>query len=145
NEKGFVFFTNYASDKGNEIESNPNVCLLFFWSELQRQVRIDGRASRISPWESEEYFKTRPPGSKIGAHASPQSKVIPNRGFIEERFSEIEKKFAGKDIPRPENWGGYLVVPNTFEFWQGRESRLHDRFRFLLTAQGSWQVDRLAP
>lgn len=143
-EKGFIFFTNYNSSKGAQIEENPFVCLLFFWKELERQVRIEGTISKVTAEESDAYFFSRPEGSRIGAWASPQSKVIAGREVIEENVQELEKSFAGKEIDRPAFWGGYLVKPVRVEFWQGRSSRLHDRFQYTLN-EGSWKIERLAP
>ena len=143
-ERGFVFFTNYNSAKGNDLAENPFASLLFFWKELERQVRIDGTVEKIAAQESDTYFHSRPEGSQIGAWASPQSAVIENRQFLEHRFETYQKQFALKEIPRPEHWGGYLVKPSSMEFWQGRSSRLHDRI--LYTAKnGSWIRERLAP
>ena len=143
-EKGFVFFTNYNSNKGKQIAENPFVCLVFFWKELERQVRIEGTISRVSAEESDAYFGSRPVGSRIGAWASPQSKVIPKRQVIEENVVELEKSFGGKEIDRPPFWGGYRVKPLVVEFWQGRSSRLHDRFQYTLE-EGGWKIERLAP
>lgn len=143
-EKGFVFFTNYNSNKGKQIAENPFVCLVFFWKELERQVRIEGTISRVSAEESDAYFVSRPVGSRIGAWASPQSKVIAKRQVIEENVVELEKSFGGKEIDRPAFWGGYLVKPVLIEFWQGRSSRLHDRFQYTLE-EGGWKIERLAP
>lgn len=143
-EKGFVFFTNYKSQKGIEISENPNVALVFSWLELQRQIRIEGVTSMISQKDSEEYFKTRPRGSKIGALASPQSRPI-ERKDLEHSFQLIENQFfQSDDIPMPEHWGGYLVKPFRIEFWQGRRSRLHDRINYTLV-EGNWKLERLAP
>jgi pyridoxamine 5'-phosphate oxidase len=143
-EKGFVFFTNYKSQKGTEISDNPHVALVFSWLELQRQIRIEGVASMISQKDSEEYFKTRPRGSKIGALASPQSRPI-ERKDLEHSFQMIENQFLqSDDIPMPEYWGGYLVKPVRIEFWQGRRSRLHDRINYSLV-EGNWKLERLAP
>jgi len=143
-EKGFVFFTNYRSQKGEEISQNPNVALVFSWLELQRQIRIEGVASMISQKDSEDYFKTRPRGSKIGALASPQSRAI-DRKDLEHSFQMIENQFfQSEDIPKPEHWGGYLVRPSRIEFWQGRRSRLHDRINYSLE-EGKWKIERLAP
>lgn len=143
-ENGFTFFTNYLSQKGRSLEQFPKAVLLFFWPELQRQVRITGNVSKVSQDISENYFSTRPRGSQIGAWASEQSKVVPSREYLENNFREIEKKFDGKEVPLPENWGGYILKPTRFEFWQGRESRLHDRIVFELGGDG-WQISRLAP
>lgn len=142
--EGLVFFTNYQSDKGEQIKENNQVALTFFWPELERQVRIEGTAKQIHPEKSDEYFYSRPIGSQIGAHVSPQSKVIVNRKFLEDRVREFEKLFSEQPLLRPEHWGGYVVNPHLFEFWQGRSSRLHDRFLF--TCKGSiWQIERIAP
>ena len=141
----FIFFTNYQSHKGKEIESNPACALTFFWQELERQVRIEGIASRIDKNRSDEYFQSRPRESQIGAWASPQSSVIANRRILEERVKEIEKRFAGQAIlPKPKQWGGYRVEPHSIEFWQGRVSRLHDRILYVKNDQG-WTISRLAP
>jgi len=141
---GFVFFTNLQSEKGQAIAADNRVSLLFFWSELQRQVRITGSAERVSDAEADEYFRTRPVNSRLGAWASEQSQVIPSRRHLEHRFFDYEKEFAHQEIPRPHYWGGYRVVPLKMEFWQGRENRLHDRFLFLLQG-GQWTISRLAP
>ena len=143
--RGFIFFTNYNSAKGNELEENPKASLLFFWKELERQIRIDGTVEKISALESDIYFKSRPAGSRIGAWASPQSTVIENRKVIEENFLKYEEQFGTENIPRPEHWGGYLVKPNKLEFWQGRSSRLHDRIQYTLQTDGNWKRERLAP
>ena len=143
--RGFIFFTNYNSAKGNELEENPKASLLFFWKELERQIRIDGIVEKISALESDIYFKSRPAGSRIGAWASPQSTVIENRKVIEENFLKYEEQFGTENIPRPEHWGGYLVKPNKLEFWQGRSSRLHDRIQYTLQTDGNWKRERLAP
>jgi len=142
--EGPVFFTNYQSDKGEQIKENNKVALSFFWPELERQVRIEGTAAQIHPEQSDEYFYSRPIGSQIGAHVSPQSKVIVNRMFLEDRVREFEKLFSEQPLLRPEHWGGYVVKPHLFEFWQGRSSRLHDRFLFSRKDTG-WQIERLAP
>lgn len=144
NDDGFVFYTNYNSRKGKEITANPFVALLFFWREMERQVRIEGKVSKIGDEESNNYFNSRPVESRIGAWTSPQSEVIPNRNFLEERERELENKFKGKDIPRPDFWGGFIVVPERIEFWQGRHGRLHDRL--LYTRKNNlWKIERLAP
>jgi pyridoxamine 5'-phosphate oxidase len=141
---GFVFFTSFESRKGAELEANPEVSALFWWTELERQVRIEGRAQRVSNAESDEYFATRPLGSRLGAWASPQSEPLPGRAALEARLGEVTARF-GEQPPRPANWGGYRIVPDTFEFWQGRENRLHDRITYRLSAGGSWAIGRLGP
>lgn len=143
-EDGFVFFTNYASKKGEQLAENPQASMVFFWPELQRQVRIDGVVSKVSAEESTAYFHSRPTGSQIGAMASPQSTVIPNREVLEERVEELKATYAEKEIPRPEHWGGYLLKPDHIEFWQGRPSRLHDRITYT-SVNGIWTINRLAP
>lgn len=142
---GFVFFTNYLSHKGKELEENPQACLVFFWKELERQVRIEGSVEKISEQESDNYFQSRPRGSRIGAWASPQSTVIPDREFIEKNSSDVEVKYADEAVPRPPHWGGYLVRPECVEFWQGRSNRLHDRIRYRKIETGNWAIERLAP
>ncbi|WP_256006605.1 pyridoxamine 5'-phosphate oxidase [Pedobacter deserti] len=144
NEEGFVFFTNYESKKGQELLENPQAALVFFWAELERQVRIEGVVTRVSGELSDEYFHSRPAGSQIGALASPQSKVISGRTELEQRVAELGEQYRDTMIPRPEHWGGYLVEPTRIEFWQGRPSRLHDRIVYELT-NGSWIMNRLAP
>lgn len=144
-ERGFIFFTNYQSHKGREMEQNPRASLVFFWKELERQVRIEGMVERIPEKESEDYFQSRPEGSRIGAWASPQSSVIDNREVIESNVKELEKKFSDGVIPRPEHWGGYVVRPANIEFWQGRSSRLHDRVKYVHQLGNKWQMLRLAP
>ena len=142
-EKGFSFFTNYSSRKSQEIEVNPNVCMNFFWPEMERQVRINGSISRLSEQESDDYFNSRPYESRIGAWCSPQSQVIESREVLEIKIQELIKKYPD-EVPRPENLGGYTIVPNEIEFWQGRASRLHDRF--LYNKEGEhWTINRLAP
>jgi pyridoxamine 5'-phosphate oxidase len=140
---GFVFFTNYASQKGKQIEENPKVGLLLFWKELERQIRIEGTCQKITESESDAYFNSRPTGSRIGAIVSPQSNVIPNREFLENLVSEWSLK-PESSLKRPEHWGGYLVKPHRFEFWQGRSSRLHDRFEYAWMSN-QWKINRLAP
>lgn len=143
-ENGFVFFTNYNSRKGKEIEKNPFASFTFFWPELERQVRIEGRLKKVDSAVSDAYFGSRPRGSQIGAWASPQSDEIPNRGIIEKRERDYLEKFEGKEIPRPGHWGGYELIPDLLEFWQGRQSRLHDRIVYQLE-NGKWNKKRLAP
>jgi pyridoxamine 5'-phosphate oxidase len=143
-EKGFVFFTNYESRKGKELEQNPFASLLFFWPELERQVRIEGRAERISRAESMAYYFSRPVNSRLGAWASMQSAVIESRRLLEKKWEEMKARFEGKEIPLPDFWGGYRIVPDAFEFWQGRESRLHDRIAYKKSENG-WKIVRLSP
>lgn len=143
-ENGFVFFTNYQSHKGIEIEQNKAVAINFFWAELERQVRIEGEIEKVSEAESVEYFHSRPVGSQIGAWVSEQSKVIPNRQVLEEKQVELENKFKDSIIPKPPHWGGYRVKPNSIEFWQGRPSRLHDRLLFTKVGD-DWKIERLSP
>lgn len=143
-EDGFRFFTNYLSAKGKELKRNPYAALVFFWPDLERQVRIEGIVEKLDKETSDEYFITRPVASQIGAVASPQSQIIPDRKFLEEKFDELKSKSEGKTIPKPAHWGGYIVKPTRIEFWQGRRSRLHDRINFELV-KGSWVKTRLAP
>jgi pyridoxamine 5'-phosphate oxidase len=142
---GFVFFTNYLSRKGAELLANPLACLLFYWGELNRQVRVEGSISKVSTEESDLYFQTRPRGSQIGAHASAQSSVIANREELERDIARLEALFKTCEVPRPEHWGGYRLEPKEIEFWQGRESRLHDRLVYKLQPKGDWKIIRLAP
>jgi len=144
-EKGLVFFTNYESRKGNEIAGNSFAALLFYWGELERQVRVEGSLTRASAEESDEYFSSRPRESQIGAVTSPQSKVVTNRAELERMFAENERRFRDQPVPRPPNWGGYILKPARFEFWQGREARLHDRIEYIRENGGSWKIRRLAP
>ena len=144
-ENGFVFFTNYNSYKGQDLLENPRACLVFFWKELERQVRITGLVQKVKPAESDEYFMSRPAGSRIGAWVSPQSQVIRDRQWLDENEKEQLRKFEGKEITRPDHWGGYRVNPITIEFWQGRSNRLHDRIQYSLDEKGEWKVERLAP
>ena len=142
-DRGFVFYTNYLSRKANELDENLRACLLFYWSSFWRQVRIEGTVEKVSAEESEEYFQSRPLGSKLGAWASNQSLVINGRESLEARFAEFQERF-GEDVPRPPHWGGYRLTPYQFEFWQGRPGRLHDRLEYF-RADGAWRLRRLAP
>jgi len=142
-ERGFTFFTNYASRKGDELAANPRAALLFFWQPLERQVRIEGTVERVSPEESDQYFHSRPVGSRIGAWASQQSRPV-TRDTLEAREREFRAQY-GEQPPRPPHWGGYRLAPTAFEFWQGRPSRLHDRLRYLPDGRSGWQIDRLSP
>ncbi len=144
-EKGFIFFTNYQSHKGKELAENPNACMVFFWKELERQIRIEGAIEKISAEESDQYFFSRPTGSQVGAWASPQSDVINSRDFIEENVKKYETQFSTSPITRPSHWGGYRLKPGLIEFWQGRSSRLHDRLQYTLQENGEWKMERLAP
>ena len=143
-KNGFVFFTNYNSQKGQDIAANPKACLLFFWKELERQVRIDGSIEKVSAEDSEIYFKSRPVGSRIGAWCSPQSSVIADRSILDKNVAHYTNKFNAQEVPRPDHWGGYIVKPIAIEFWQGRSSRLHDRLRYTAKPEG-WKLERLAP
>jgi pyridoxamine 5'-phosphate oxidase len=145
NENGFIFYTNYESHKSADIKKNPNVSLVFFWKELERQVRIEGTATKVSAEESDAYFNSRPEQSRIGAWASPQSNVIDSREALEREEASYKLKFTGTTIPRPPHWGGYIIKPTCIEFWQGRPGRLHDRICYTLTESGSWKKVRLAP
>ncbi len=144
-DNGFIFFTNYNSHKSAEIKENPNACLVFFWKELERQVRITGGIEQISEKESDEYFYSRPLISRIGAWASDQSTVIDSRESLEEKFKTLEQTYSNKEIPRPPHWGGYRVIPSQIEFWQGRSGRLHDRIEYTLEESDSWTFKRLSP
>ncbi len=142
--RGFVFYTNYRSRKGREVAKNARASLLFYWGSLGHQVRIDGRIVKVPPRESDEYFATRPRGSQLSAWASPQSEVTADRAALEQRFTAAAAKYAGR-VPRPPYWGGYRLIPEAIEFWQGREDRLHDRLRYRRTRNGRWLIERLAP
>ncbi|WP_242131805.1 pyridoxamine 5'-phosphate oxidase [Aestuariivivens marinum] len=143
--EGFIFYTNYNSEKGKAIEANPNVCLSFFWHGAERQIIIKGQAEKISENLSDGYFESRPRGSQLGAIVSNQSEIIENRDVLENELKALEKAYKGKDIPRPNHWGGYLVRPVELEFWQGRPNRLHDRIRYKLRDDYNWQINRLSP
>lgn len=143
--EGFIFYTNYTSEKGKAITQNPNVSLSFFWHGAERQIIIKGKAEKIAKNLSDGYFESRPRGSQLGALASNQSEVVKDRGFLEQKLLELENKFKGKEIPRPNTWGGYIVKPVEIEFWQGRPNRLHDRIRYTLQSDYSWLIDRLSP
>lgn len=144
-EKGLVFFTNYGSRKAHHIAGNPGVCLLFPWITLERQVIVQGKAEKISAAESLKYFATRPRDSQIGAWVSNQSEIVSSRKLLIQKLEEIKTKFKGGEVPLPSFWGGYRVVPSTFEFWQGGSARIHDRFLYTRQQDGTWQIDRLAP
>jgi len=141
---GFSFFTNFDSDKGTDLAANPRAALVFPWHDLQRQVRVTGPVELLSERDADEYFAGRPHGAQVGAWASPQSEVIPDRAFLEARAAQFEERFGHDAVPRPPRWGGYRVVPGSLEFWQGRADRLHDRIRYLRTG-GGWTIERLAP
>jgi pyridoxamine 5'-phosphate oxidase len=144
-ERGFVFFTDYRSRKGGELEANPRAALVFYWGELERQVRITGGVVPTSREESEEYFRSRPLGSRLGAWASHQSRVIPGRTVLEQDLRDVEERFGDGEVPLPPHWGGYRLVPDAIEFWQGRASRLHDRIRYTREVGKRWRVERLSP
>jgi len=144
-EDGFVFFTNYNSFKGKQLIENPKACLVFFWKELERQVRITGIVQKTNASASDDYFSSRPIASQIGAAVSPQSTTIESREWLESRFAELELQVAESGVPRPEHWGGFIIKPVIIEFWQGRPSRLHDRIEYSLQENGEWKIERLAP
>jgi pyridoxamine 5'-phosphate oxidase len=144
-EKGFIFFTNYNSFKGQQLSENPKACLLFFWKELERQVRITGIVEKLGSEESNVYFQSRPRASQVGAVASPQSQVIESRQWLDEKYKEAFQQFENTAVQRPSHWGGYLVTPVIMEFWQGRPGRLHDRIQYTLSDDGNWKIERLAP
>lgn len=143
--EGFSFFTNYSSFKGKQLEENPKACLVFFWKELERQVRITGLVEKLSGEVSDLYFQTRPEASRIGAIASPQSQVVDSREWLDQHYLQLEKQLKDTNILRPGHWGGYLVKPVIIEFWQGRPNRLHDRIQYTLAEDGNWKIERLAP
>jgi pyridoxamine 5'-phosphate oxidase len=142
---GFTFFTNYKSFKGVQLAENPKACLVFFWKELERQVRITGLVKRLSEEESDAYYNSRPQASRIGAWASPQSQVIENRDWLDEQYLALTERLKNQNIERPPHWGGYVVQPVIIEFWQGRPSRLHDRIQYNMQQDGTWKIERLAP
>jgi pyridoxamine 5'-phosphate oxidase len=144
-ERGFVFFTNYNSRKARELDSNPQAALVFYWPELERQVRVEGKVERTGPAESDAYFKTRPRESQIGALASPQSEVIASREELQQRVDELEQLYEDREVDRPAHWGGYRLLPDRIEFWKGRPGRLHDRISYERQADGNWSIKRLAP
>jgi pyridoxamine 5'-phosphate oxidase len=144
-EEGFVFFTNYESQKGRELAANPQAALVCYWAELERQVRISGQVSRVSAEESEAYFRSRPLGSQLGAWASQQSEVVGGRKILEDRLERLTQEYQTKPVPLPPYWGGYRVAPETIEFWQGRPNRLHDRLRYTLQSNSQWLIERLSP
>jgi pyridoxamine 5'-phosphate oxidase len=143
-ERGFIFFTNYDSRKGRELVENPNAALTFFWPDLERQVCVTGTVTKLPIAESEAYFKSRPRGSRLAAWASNQSEIVSDRAALEAKWRELEKKFPN-DVPLPPNWGGFILAPERIEFWQGRPSRLHDRFNYTRQPDGSWKIERLSP
>ena len=144
-EQGFVFYTNYEGRKGRELEENPYAALVFYWGKLERQVRIEGRVSRVSEEESDAYYHSRPRGSQLGAWASEQSRAVEDRGVLEGRLRALEREHVGREVPRPPFWGGYRVEPEAIEFWQGRENRLHDRLVYRRVEGGGWEISRLQP
>ena len=143
--EGFIFYTNYRSEKGKAIAANPSVCLSFFWPNMERQVIIKGKAEKIAENLSDGYFESRPKGSQLGAVVSDQSEVVPSREHLEGKLKELEQEYEGKEVPRPDYWGGFLVRPVSIEFWQGRPNRLHDRIRYTLDEDFDWKIERLAP
>ena len=145
NQLGFTFFTNYESKKGTQLENNPFAAIVFWWGKLERQVRVEGTIEKLSNKDSDEYFKSRPRGSQLGAVVSKQSLVIPNYDFLQNQFVELEKKYKGKKIKRPNYWGGYRLKPTIIEFWQGRKNRLHDRIRYTKKNGKYWLIERLSP
>jgi pyridoxamine 5'-phosphate oxidase len=144
-EKGFEFFTNYQSRKGDELAANPRAALVLFWAAFQRQIRIEGRVEKVTSQESDDYFHKRPFGHRLGALVSPQSRLISGRPFLEARMRDLVREYEGQEVPRPVHWGGYRVVHDVVEFWQGRPNRLHDRLRYRRVDGGAWIIERLAP
>ncbi len=144
-ERGFVFYTNYDSQKGQHLRENPWGAIIFWWAELERQVRIEGRVEKVSEAESEAYFRSRPQGSQLGAWVSDQSQIIDSREVLEERLQQLKEKYENQEVPRPPHWGGFRVIPDKIEFWQGRPSRLHDRLLYQREENGTWTIQRLSP
>jgi pyridoxamine 5'-phosphate oxidase len=144
-QRGFAFYTNYLSRKGQDLEANPNAALVFYWSELERQVCVAGVVRKLPPGESDAYFRTRPYGSRLAAWASDQSSPVPDRATLESTWKQFEAQYPGPEVPRPSNWGGYVLAPVRVEFWQGRPNRLHDRFRYTRQPDNTWQIERLSP
>ena len=144
-ERGFVFYTDYESQKGEELAENPNAALVFYWRELDRQVRITGQVGKVSRENSNNYFQSRPVGSRLAALASKQSEVIPDRTVLEDRFNQLAEQYQNKEIPLPSEWGGYRLSPNIIEFWSGRPSRLHDRLRYTRQPDNGWRIERISP
>lgn len=143
--KGFIFYTNYNSEKGKAIQKDPHSCLSFFWPNMERQVVIKGIAEKVPEEQSTQYFHSRPKDSQLGAMVSPQSEVIPDRDYLENRLNDLKEEYKDQEVPRPDNWGGFLIRPKEFEFWQGRPNRLHDRIRYTIEDDKSWKMERLAP
>lgn len=143
--EGFLFFTNYRSAKGNQLKTNPHAALLFYWPQIERQIRISGKIKKAPARISDEYFRSRPHGYQVSAHVSGQSRMIPQRRVLETRYAELKDKYRGRKVPRPPHWGGYLLLPEKFEFWQGRSNRLHDRLQYRKSRGSKWTLERLAP
>lgn len=144
-DAGFRFYTNYQSQKGAALAANPHAALVFWWEPIERQVRVTGPVSKLDPTASDAYFERRSRDSRLGAHASPQSQRLADRAELEQRLTDVETRFADREVPRPEHWGGYLVAPEAIEFWQARRSRLHDRLRYVRDESGGWRIERLSP